>query len=78
MAAIKLSVAEAEVTSGESKLDEAETALKDSSKATKENTNLDKIITKSMVEQILSAENFDMPAGYIAEKDASYLVRVGG
>lgn len=77
LAAIKLSVAEAEVTSGESKLNEAETALKDSSKATKENTNLDKIITKSMVEQILSAENFDMPAGYIAEKDASYLVRVG-
>ena len=77
VAAIKLSVAEAEVTSGESKLNEAETALKDSSKATKENTNLDKIITKSMVEQILSAENFDMPAGYIAEKDASYLVRVG-
>lgn len=77
LAAIKLSVAESEVTSGESKLNEAETALKDSSKATKENTNLDKIITKSMVEQILSAENFDMPAGYIAEKDASYLVRVG-
>lgn len=77
LAAIKLSVAEVEVTNGENKLNEAEDTLKDTSKTTKESTDLEKIITKSMVENILSAENFDMPAGYITDKDASYLVRVG-
>lgn len=77
LAAIKLSVAEMEVSNGESKLNEAESTLKDSSKTTKENTNLENIITKSMVEGILTAENFDMPAGYITDDDASYLVKVG-
>ncbi len=77
LAAIKLSVAEVEVTNGENKLNEAENSLKDTSKTTKENTNLEKIITKSMVEGILTAENFDMPAGYITDDDTSYLVKVG-
>lgn len=66
-----------EVADGESKLKEAENNLKDSSKTTKENTDLEKIITKSMVEGILTAENFNMPAGYITDDDASYLVKVG-
>lgn len=77
LAAIKLSVAEVEVTNGESELNKAEDTLKDTSKTTKESTDLEKIITKSMVENILSAENFEMPAGYITDNDASYLVRVG-
>lgn len=77
LAAIKLSVAEVEVSNGQSKLDEAENSLKDSTKTTKENTNLKNIITKSMVENILTAENFNMPAGYVTDEDASYLVKVG-
>lgn len=77
LAAIKLSVAESEVLNGESKLKEAEKTLEDTQKTTKENTDLENIITKSMVEGILTAENFDMPAGYITDDDASYLVKVG-
>lgn len=77
LVAIKLSVAEVNVTNGESKLKEAESTFNDTKKTTKENADLEKIITKSMVEGILKAENFDMPAGYITDKDASYLVRVG-
>lgn len=59
------------------KLDEADKQLKDSKKTTKSNANLKKIITKEMVENVLKAQNFDMPSGYITEGDASYLVRVG-
>ncbi len=77
LAAIKLSVAEVEVSNGETQLNEAAKTLKDTEKTTKESTNLKKIITKTMVEGILTAENFDMPAGYIMEDKASYLVRVG-
>lgn len=77
LSAIKLSVAESEVLSGESKLKEAEKTLEDTQKTTKENTDLENIITKSMVEGVLTAENFDMPAGYITDDDASYLVKVG-
>ena len=77
LVAIKLSVAEVQENTGESKLDEAEKQLKDSKKTTKEGADLKKIITKSMVENILKAENFDMPAGYITDNEASYLVKVG-
>ncbi len=77
LVAIKLSVAEVQVNTGESKLDEAEKQLKDSKKTTKEGADLKKIITKSMVENILKAENFNMPAGYITDNEASYLVKVG-
>ncbi len=77
LASIKMSVAEAQLNSGSEKLTQAETEFKNTKKTTKENANVNKIITKEMVEGILKAENFDMPSGYITDGDASYLVRVG-
>lgn len=77
LAAIKLSVAESSITTGETKITDAEKSLDETKKTTKKNLKLENIITKSMVENILSAENFDMPAGYITEDDVSYLVKVG-
>lgn len=77
LSSIQLSVSEAQINSGSKDLEEADKQLKDTKKTTKDNANLKKIITKEMVENILKAENFDMPSGYITEDDASYLVRVG-
>ena len=77
LSGIQISVAEAQMNSGSDKLTEAESQLKDTKKTTKENSQLSKIITKDMVENILKAENFDMPSGYVTEDDSSYLVRVG-
>ena len=77
LAAIKLSVAEVQVTDGATKLEEAEKTLEDTKMTTKDKTDLSNIITKTMVEGILTAENFEMPAGYITDGDASYLVKVG-
>ena len=77
LSSIQISVAEAQMNSGSEKLTEAENQLKETKKTTKENSELSKIITKEMVENILKAENFDMPSGYVTEDDASYLVRVG-
>ncbi len=77
LAGIQMSVAEAQLNSGSDKISEARTQMKDTKKTTKENADLNKIITKEMVENILKAENFDMPSGYVTEEDASYLIRVG-
>ena len=77
LSSIQLSVSEAQMDNGKNKLDEADKQLRDSKKTTKSNANLKKIITKEMVENVLKAQNFDMPSGYITEGDASYLVRVG-
>lgn len=77
LASIQMSVAETQLNSGEEKLNEAKTQMKETKKTTKDNADLNKIITKEMVENILVAQNFDMPSGYVTEDDASYLVRVG-
>lgn len=77
LSSIQISVAEAQMNSGSEKMSEAKKQLKTTKKTTKENASLDKIVTKEMVENILKAENFDMPSGYVTEEDASYLVRVG-
>lgn len=77
LAAIKLSVAEVEVSSGSSKLEEAASTLENTKENAKENADISNIITKTMVEGVLAAENFEMPAGYITDDDASYLVKVG-
>ncbi|MCH5252464.1 MAG: efflux RND transporter permease subunit [Lachnospiraceae bacterium] len=77
LSSIQISVAEAQLNSGSEKLTEAKSQMKETKKTTKEGVSLKKLITKEMVENILKAENFDMPSGYVAEEDASYLVRVG-
>ena len=77
LSSIQISVAEAQMNSGSEKMTEARKELKTAKKTTKENARLDKIITKEMVENVLKAQNFDMPSGYLTEEDASYLVRIG-
>lgn len=39
--------------------------------------NVESFLSSQMISQILMAENFNMPAGYIANDDASILVKVG-
>lgn len=77
LSSIQMSVIEAQMNSSSEKISEAKKNFKTTKKTTKDNADLNKIITKEMVENILKAENFDMPSGYITEDDASYLVRVG-
>lgn len=77
LAAIKLSVANMEVNTGSNQLKEARKSLQDAKKTAKQKSDLNAIITKSMIEGILTAQNFEMPAGYVTEDDASYLVKVG-
>ena len=39
--------------------------------------SLDGVITKDMISQILSAQNFSMPAGYVSDEDQEYVVKIG-
>ena len=57
----------------ESSLDD----LKDAKAEALKKANVDSFLNAQMISQILMAENFDMPAGYIANDDASILVKVG-
>ena len=42
-----------------------------------EKAKLDGKVTPEMITQILTAQNFSMPAGYVTEEGIQYLVRVG-
>lgn len=80
----ELAVTEASVTStiaqleqSKATLDDAVTQLNDKKKETLEQADVTKTITMSMVSQVLAAENFSMPAGYITGDGENVLVRVG-
>lgn len=77
LATIDMSVAEAQLSTGEAQLDAAQEELDKTKEQTLESSDLEKIITTEMVEGILTAQNFSMPAGYVTEDGTSYMVRVG-
>lgn len=69
-AAAQLADAEAQLAMGQTQLDEAK-------KTAEESANLENILTPEMLGNLLVAQNFSMPAGYVGEKDNQYMVRVG-
>ncbi|MCQ2508497.1 MAG: efflux RND transporter permease subunit [Dorea sp.] len=69
-AQMQLADAASKVESAQKEYDSArETALK--------NANIDSLVTMSTLSSILTAENFDMPAGYITNGDDEYILKVG-
>ena len=73
----QLSAAKDKLTDGEEKLKEAEKTYRDSAKAARENANLDALLSMETLSKLLSAQNFDMPAGYISDDNTQYLLKVG-
>ena len=69
-AAARLADAEAQLSLGQAQLDEAK-------QSATESADLETILTTEMVGNLLVAQNFSMPAGYVGENDKQYVVRVG-
>lgn len=59
-----------QILDGEEQLEEARTDAYDQA-------DMNGILTVETVEQLLAAQNFSMPAGYVTEEGISYLIRVG-
>ncbi len=62
---------------GSTTLDEKKTELENAKDAAYEGADMTNIITKDLIKNILYAQNFAMPAGYIVEDNVDYLIRVG-
>ena len=83
-AAVGFGAAQAQIASGETSLVDAQTQL-DSGMEAYENArdealksaNLDQLCSLDTLSQLIYAQNFEMPAGYIYEGDSQYLLRVG-
>lgn len=66
-----------ELENGEKQLDEAFATAKDQLSAAKDAADLHGILTKELVAQLVQAQNFEMPAGYVSDGDTNWIVNVG-
>ncbi len=76
-AAEQIKTGEEQLADAEDKLKEGEEQLADAKEAAYEKADMNGILTVDMIKQLLAAQNFSMPAGYVTEEGIDYLVRVG-
>lgn len=72
-----LQTTKAQLDEAEAQLDEAQTQLDEAKQAAYEQADLTELLTPQLISQILTAQNFSMPAGYLNEDGVQYLVKVG-
>lgn len=73
----QLTEAKVELNQGEKELEEQKNIFEDSKEAAYDGADMSAIITTELISGILTAQNFEFPAGYVTEDDVDYLVRVG-
>lgn len=73
----QLTESKVQLNQGEKELEEQKTSFEDSKEAAYDGADMTAVITTDMVSGILTAQNFEFPAGYVTENDVDYLVRVG-
>lgn len=72
-----ISSAAGKITEAQRELGEKRKEFEDARDEALKNAKIDGIISVQMISQMLGAENFQMPAGYITENEQDFLVRVG-
>ena len=80
----QLEEALSQIESGQEQLEEAEKQLEEGEKQLEEGretayeqADMSAILTVDMLKNLLVAQNFSMPAGYVTEEGVDYLVRIG-
>lgn len=76
-ATIQMATANAQLATAEAQIETGQQQLDDSKEEALKSADVSKMITPAMVNQLLAAENFSMPAGYVNEDGMDYLVRIG-
>ena len=84
LAQTQLDAAQEQIKAGEEQLDAAREQLKEGEKQLEEarqeasdSADMTEILTVDMIKNLLTAQNFSMPGGYVTEDGIDYLVRVG-
>lgn len=75
---IELARAQMQLDSGQDELEKGLTELDAAREEARKRADLNALITADMVSNILKAQNFTMPAGYIQEGEDGHLVKVAG
>ena len=76
-AAAQLAVGSAGISQGLSQIESGLESIEDSREEALRQADLNNIVTMELVAQILNAQNFSMPAGYVEEDGVKYMVSVG-
>lgn len=77
-AAVGFATASSQLTAGEAQLEAAKKQYETAREEALANANLDKLLNISTLSQLIYAQNFAMPAGYIDDKnDESWLLKIG-
>lgn len=74
---LQMSETSAKLAAAATKLEEGQQQLDSSKDTAKESADLNQVLTISNLTNILTAQNFSMPAGYAGSGDDQHLVRVG-
>lgn len=74
---LQMSEAAAKLADGESQLALGQAQIDEAKKTAEEAADLNNILTAEMLGNLLVAQNFSMPAGYVTEGDNQYIVKVG-
>ncbi len=74
---VEMGSASAQLASGEEKLKEARDTFEETKQETYDSSDMNNILTMETLTNILTAQNFSMPAGYITDEGERYMVRVG-
>lgn len=74
----QISAAQTQMDDAKTELEEAKQKLEDSKKAAIENANIDELLSLETLSNLIYAQNFSMPAGYIDdEEDNQWLIDIG-
>ena len=74
---LEIANAQTKLTLGQAQIDSGFDAIDDAYDAALAQADVTKILTVDMVGNLITAQNFSMPAGYIQEGETSYLIQVG-
>ena len=74
---LEMSESSAQLAVGEVRLEQGQEKLDESKQSALDSADLNQILSVETLGQILTAQNFSMPAGYVNENKKQYLVRVG-
>ncbi len=77
LASIEMGSAAAQLASARAQMEQAQAQLDQGKDTAYEQSDLTTILTTDLVKQLLTAQNFAMPAGSVTEDGETYLVRVG-
>ena len=73
----KLAEGSSALAAGESMVQLQEQQLNQAQEEISENADVSSMLTADMIQTLLAAQNFNMPAGYVEEHGIRYLIRVG-